>query len=72
MIDVKDLPDIIYQNAKQHVTASAPSSLDAAIEQVERNLIVRSFRKYGSSRKVAQDLKISQTRASKLIRKYCH
>jgi transcriptional regulator with PAS, ATPase and Fis domain len=71
MIDAKDLPDIVYQNAKQNVTASAPSSLDAAIEQVERTLIVRSYHKNGSSRKVAQDLNISQTRASKLIRKYC-
>jgi TyrR family helix-turn-helix protein len=46
-------------------------SLDEALQEVERQMVVRSYQKCGSSRKVAADLNVSQTRASRLIRKYC-
>jgi len=46
-------------------------SLEAALELVERQIITQSFAKQGSSRKVAQSLNISQSKASRLIRKYC-
>jgi PAS domain S-box-containing protein len=73
MIDVKDLPEMIYQQARAqyHSSLSSPLSFDEAIEELERELIVNSYKKWKSSRKVANDLKLSQTRASKLIRKYC-
>lgn len=45
-------------------------SLDSVIEEVEKGLITRAYKQHGSSRKVAQALKISQSRASRLIRKY--
>ena len=48
----------------------APISLDNEISYLERQLVLDAYHICGSSRKVAQYLKISQTRASKLIRKY--
>ncbi|HHW41699.1 MAG TPA: sigma 54-interacting transcriptional regulator [Syntrophomonadaceae bacterium] len=44
---------------------------DVIMREVEKELITRAYREYGSSRKVAKALKISQTKASRLIRKYC-
>ncbi|WP_269077490.1 hypothetical protein [Thermacetogenium phaeum] len=46
-------------------------SFDDFIEGVERDVITMAFQQYGSSRRVARALKISQTKASRLIRKYC-
>jgi TyrR family helix-turn-helix protein len=71
IINPGDLPEIIHQHAKPGSPDTPWSSLDAAIEEVERKLVTKSYRKWKSSRKVAADLQISQTRASKLIRKYC-
>ncbi|HWR45866.1 sigma-54 interaction domain-containing protein [Sporomusa sp.] len=48
------------------------STLDTAVIQVERKMVVEAFRKYGSSRKVAHALNISQSRAHRLIEKYCN
>lgn len=73
VIEISDLPENILQTAKpiNAVPLQGPeNSLDSAIENLERNLITGSYIKYRSSRKVANDLNISQTRASKLIRKY--
>ena len=44
--------------------------LDKKIESIERELINRAYSNGGSSYKAAEILGISQTRASKLIRKY--
>ena len=47
-----------------------PNSLDLAIEEVTKQLITNAYAKYGSTRKVAKELAISQSRASRLIRKF--
>jgi transcriptional regulator with PAS, ATPase and Fis domain len=47
------------------------SSFEAIMEEVERELIVRAYQRLASSRRVAEALNISQTKASRLIRKYC-
>ncbi|WP_176461816.1 sigma-54 interaction domain-containing protein [Anaeromicrobium sediminis] len=44
--------------------------LDLAIEKVEKELILKAYKKLGSSYKVAEVLKISQSRASRKIIKY--
>ncbi|MGE7762220.1 sigma-54 interaction domain-containing protein [Peribacillus sp. NPDC097895] len=46
-------------------------SLDTALEELERNLIVTSYTKFRNTRKVAHQLSISQSKASRLVRKYC-
>ncbi|MDQ0247315.1 transcriptional regulator with PAS, ATPase and Fis domain [Bacillus fengqiuensis] len=71
VIQVADLPDIITDNVGQVTQLALPTSLDKAIDETKRILIRKSYQTYKSSRKVAQDLDISQTKASKLIREYC-
>lgn len=71
VIQVADLPDMITDNIEQVAQLALPTSLDKAIGETKRILIRRSYQTYKSSRKVAKDLDISQTKASKLIREYC-
>ncbi|QQE75794.1 sigma 54-interacting transcriptional regulator [Brevibacillus composti] len=71
VIQASDLPDIILQNTKPKLPHSSPVSLDLAVQEYEKELVVNSYKKHKSSRKVAADLNISQTKASRLIRKYC-
>lgn len=72
IIQLEDLPDPIFQTTHQHSVSSEVCSLDKALEEIEKNLIISSYQKHKSSRKVAKDLSISQTKATKLIRKYCN
>jgi len=68
-IEPQDLPDLFHKyTAVDPVAAS--STLDQAVEQLERNMIQQAYQKHRSSRKVAEELKISQTKASRMIRKY--
>jgi len=71
IIQQTDLPDLILNNIKPQTHYSLPSNLDDAIEYVKEKLVKQSYQKYKSSRKVAKDLNISQTRAVKLIQQYC-
>ncbi|ABS21102.1 sigma-54 interaction domain-containing protein [Bacillus cytotoxicus] len=71
VIQSSDLPEMILQAAETKQFYSRPTALDAAIRELEEQMVVNSYKKFGSTRKVAADLSISQTRASKLIRKYC-
>jgi TyrR family helix-turn-helix protein len=72
IIHPADLPELIRQHNQNSLQKAHHTSLDAALEHVEREMVLKSYKKWGSTRKVAQDLQISQTRASKLIRKYRH
>ncbi|NJI78896.1 sigma 54-interacting transcriptional regulator [Clostridioides difficile] len=45
-------------------------NLDTLIMEYEKNIILDSYEKFGSSYKVAKHLEISQSKASRLIRKY--
>ncbi|MED1470030.1 sigma-54 interaction domain-containing protein [Bacillus salipaludis] len=71
IIQTIDLPDLILKNIKPHTQHILPDNLDDAIEHVKKTLVVQSYKKHKSSRKVAKDLNISQTRAVKLISQYC-
>ncbi|OCA89050.1 sigma-54 interaction domain-containing protein [Pseudobacillus wudalianchiensis] len=71
IIDVSDLPEMIYESIQDNPALSPPSSLNEAIDRAKREIVRKSFQKHKSSRKVAKDLKISQTNAVKLIQKYC-
>ena len=70
-IPIQETP--VHKNAVQDVEKQNPQdcSLQSAIEDVERNLIVSSYRKFRNTRKVAAQLSISQSKASRLVRKYC-
>ncbi len=64
------LPTTLYQTVPQVSDTAAYDSLDEALAAVERKVVMEAFDKYGSTRKVARNLGISQSRASRLIRKY--
>lgn len=69
IIQSTDLPSSIYETnicERGH----AGNDLDIALESVERKMILGAFEKHGSTRKVASALNISQSRASRLLRKY--
>ncbi|HLR92404.1 MAG TPA: sigma 54-interacting transcriptional regulator, partial [Atopostipes sp.] len=72
VIDVTDLPDTFYQQDLAKVQLNAPETLDDAINQTREYMIRKSFKKHNSTRKVAEDLQVSQTTASRLIREYCN
>lgn len=65
------LPTTIYQpsSPNQNVRFSK-LSLDDALEATERKLLIQAVNQLQSSRKVAKALAISQSRASRLIRKH--
>lgn len=75
-IGIENLPSALYQSNSSSTRPCPPSdthaygSLDATLEATERKLILDAFMAYGSSRKVAAALDISQSRATRLIRKY--
>ncbi|MBM7655754.1 sigma-54 interaction domain-containing protein [Neobacillus cucumis] len=71
IIQQNDLPDLILKNIKPQAQYSLPSELDEAIEHVKKKLVIQAYKKHKSSRRVAKDLNISQTRAVKLISQYC-
>lgn len=80
LIDDFDLPQglnsIQYSNQEIPDAPKLPSNLkgnlsfNEAVNQVEKNLILQSYQELGSSYEVAKSLKISQSKASRLIRKY--
>ena len=69
-ITIDHLPTTLYQTTPPITNTPSFGSLDTAMTAVERKLILDSHDKYGSTRKVAVALGISQSRASRLIRKY--
>ncbi|AZU60182.1 sigma-54 interaction domain-containing protein [Neobacillus mesonae] len=71
IIQINDLPELITNNIQPQSQYTLPSNLDDALEHVKETLVVQSYKKYKSSRKVAKDLGISQTRAVKMINQYC-
>jgi PAS domain S-box-containing protein len=71
IIQLADIPDIINESVGQVTQLALPNSLDKALDETKRTFIRRSFQTHKSSRKVANDLGISQTKAANLIRKYC-
>jgi transcriptional regulator with PAS, ATPase and Fis domain len=71
IIQQADLPDLILKNIKPKTQYFLPSELDHALDHVKKTLVTQSYKKHKSSRKVAKDLNISQTRAAKLISQYC-
>lgn len=69
-ITVDHLPTTIYQNTSTLPVIISHGSLEATMEAVERKIILDAKAAHGSSRNVAKALGISQSRATRLIRKY--
>ena len=71
-IDVKKLPMTLFDGASTQVqqTPSETEDFGARMAAFESSIIHDAYRKYGSSRRIAKHLGISQTKANNLIRKY--
>ena len=66
------LPSDLHQAVKKERIDlfNTPIPLDDAIERVTRELIVKTYNEFGSSYKVAEKLKISQSKANRLVRRF--
>lgn len=73
VIEDCDLPKTLQNNTENTVNTdtSHPMPLDEAVSQYEKKLIQNAYKELGSSYAVAEALEISQSKASRLIRKYC-
>jgi transcriptional regulator with PAS, ATPase and Fis domain len=65
MITLKDLPF-----AKEFAIDPPVHTLPEMIEHVEKEMVIKAFEQHRSSYKVAEQLGISQSQASRKIRKY--
>ncbi len=63
------LPNSLFE-IRNNVTFSNQDCLDDMIDKFKKSIIVETYNKYKSSRKVADQLKISQSRATRLIKEY--
>lgn len=70
VITMDHLPTSVYQTAPRP-SFSHGDSLDITLKNIEKEMIREAQKTYGSSRNVAKALGISQSRASRLIRKHC-
>ncbi len=73
VIDIEQLPKSLFgisaiENPFEAVNEN--KSFDQRVEDFESALIHDAYQKFGTSRKIAKELGISQTRANNLIRKY--
>ncbi|MGE7765567.1 sigma-54 interaction domain-containing protein [Peribacillus sp. NPDC096540] len=71
VIAIDDLPEGVYNHSQLQIEKTAPTSLNEAIELAKKEMVRTSYKLNRSSRRVAKDLQISQTWATKLIREYC-
>lgn len=74
LIDEHHLPTPFHQQIATDSLVIFPKkelSLKEALTEVEKNLVIKLYKELGSSYKVAKALKTSQSKASRLIRKYC-
>lgn len=72
VIDIGQLPNDVFGIVDSGIDRSAfsGSSLEEKKERYEAYIINEAYREFGSSRKLAEHLSISQTKANKLIQKY--
>lgn len=64
------LPNTLFEISNQ-ANSSGADSFDEIVDEFKKNLIVDAYKKLKSSRRVAKELKISQSKASRLIKQYC-
>lgn len=72
VIGVSQLPKALFGivDIEDAPLSSESENFDARVANFEASLIHDAYQKYGSSRRIAEHLGISQTRANNLIRKY--
>ncbi|WP_257350638.1 sigma-54 interaction domain-containing protein [Pseudalkalibacillus decolorationis] len=71
VIDMNDIPENLYQQNCNRMQQTIFTSFEKSLEEFEEKLITETYNRFENSRKVAEFLQISQSKASRLIRKYC-
>ncbi|MCU4991583.1 sigma 54-interacting transcriptional regulator [Bacillus cereus] len=66
IVTIEDLPIAMQESTVEQ----SGQSLYKMLEEVERNIILKAYKTYGSSYKVAEFLKISQSAATRKIKKF--
>ncbi len=73
-IEITNLPESFFHVENEKMTGCAvitqQKSFEEAIEEYEKKIIQEAYAQYKSSRKLAEQLQISQSKASRLIQKY--
>jgi transcriptional regulator of aromatic amino acid metabolism len=69
-VTLDDLPANVRDAAPRAGSQVQERTFDQTMEDTAKTLIVRAYAEYGSSYAVARHLNISQSKASRLIRKY--
>lgn len=69
IITPSHLPNTLFEITPNNLLAS-DEGLDKMINDFKKTTITAAYQKYKSTRKMAQKLKISQSKASRLIRQY--
>ena len=70
VIDVADIPPLSNQNENESSAVIERIDFEEAVHGFEKELLTKAFRQCGSSYKVAEMLGLSQSKASRLLRKY--
>lgn len=74
MIEITNLPESFFHVENEKMTGCAvlsqKKSFDEAIEDYERKIVQETYAQCKSSRKLAEFLQISQSKANRLIQKY--
>ena len=70
VIDVADIPPLSNQNENESSAVIDRIDFEEAVCTFEKELLTKAFRQCGSSYKVAEMLGLSQSKASRLLRKY--
>lgn len=70
VIDADEIPDLPKDSPEESMETEEKVNFDEAVAAYEQQLLEKAFRKYGSSYKVAEHLGLSQSKASRLLRKY--
>ncbi len=69
IIQPKHLPKSLFEISREK-TVTGDDCFDDMVEQYKKSIIVDTYKTFKSSRKVADRLKISQSKATRLIKKY--
>lgn len=71
VIKPQHLPNHFYEiRGIATFSNSNGKSFDDAVDEFKRKIVTDAYDKYGSTRKIAKELNISQSKASRLVRKY--
>ena len=70
VIDADEIPDLSNAAIDGSSDTDEQINFEEAVAEYEKHLLEKAFRKYGSSYKVADNLGLTQSKASRLLRKY--